>query len=435
MSLRTLAKKFIAYTIEDEDKVYRLKHTPFCIRRRFTKQYHAVYDDAPLQENKIVFENYMGGGYGCNCKYVLQQLLMMPQDFVDTLDLVWIVQDAAGQKDCFPEKVRLVEYDSQEAFAELATAKLWVRNFHMIRYLNKGLLKKPGQIYMQMWHGSFGIKKIEGSCGYLGRDLAWLALAKKNAAMTDYWISNGAFESGVYRDAFWGAGKILEYGHPRNDLFFEEKSREVCREKIRQRYHLGDERLVLYMPTFRDSGKSIPAGFSDGRLCEVLAQRFGGRWKCALRLHPRLAGGARTQPASMDMTGTENGLADYVKESAGSPVFFVTDYPDAQELLAAADVVITDYSSAIFDFLLTARPGFILAEDYDAYQNMRGLYYPLEDTPFPVAGGQDALYENILQFDEDAYRVRVQDFLKEKGSVEDGLAGRRVAELIMRILQ
>lgn len=435
MSLRTLAKKFIAYTIEDEYKIYRLKHTPVKFRRYFTKEYHAAYDNVPVQENKIVFENYMGGGYGCNCKYVLQQLLMMPQDFVDTLDLVWIVQNAAKQKDRFPAQVRLVEYDSQEAFAELATAKLWVRNFHMVRYLNRGLLKKPEQVYIQMWHGSFGIKKIEGSCGYLNMDRAWLALAKKNAAMTDYWISNGSFESRVYRDAFWGAGKILEYGHPRNDIFFEEKSREICREKLRQRYQIGDERIVLYMPTFRDSGKSIPAGFSDGRLCEMLAERFGGSWKCALRLHPRLSGTARTQPASMDMAGTENGLADYMKESGGSEVFFVTDYPDAQELLAAADVVITDYSSAIFDFLLTGRPGFILAEDYDAYQNMRGLYYPLEDTPFPVAGTQAALYENILKFDEDAYRMHVQDFLNGKGSVEDGQAAMRVVRLILDCLE
>ena len=63
----------------------------------------------------------------------------------------------------------------------------------MVHYLNKGLVKRAGQVYVQMWHGSFGIKKIESGVGYLQKDKAWLALAKKNAAYTDYWISNSAF--------------------------------------------------------------------------------------------------------------------------------------------------------------------------------------------------------------------------------------------------
>ena len=108
----------------------------------------------------------------------------------------------------------------------------------------------------------------------------------------------------------------------------------------------------------------------------------------------------------------------------------VTEYPDIQELLAAADAVVTDYSSAVFDFLLTGRPAFLYAPDYKAYETMRGLYYPLEETPFPVALTNAQMAKHIASFDELVYKEKVRDFLEEKGSVEDGRAAFRVAGLI-----
>lgn len=113
----------------------------------------------------------------------------------------------------------------------------------------------------------------------------------------------------------------------------------------------------------------------------------------------------------------------------------VTDYPDIQELLAAADVVLTDYSSAIFDFVLTGKPGFLLVEDCENYKTLRGLYYPPEESPFPVAHTQQELWKKVENFDEDEYAKRVEEFLRQKGSVEDGSAAGRVADLIRGIIE
>ena len=202
MMIRSLAKKIIAYAIEDEYKVYRLRKTKLRIRIRFTRKYHKHFDHEPICPNKIVFDNYMGNGYGCNPKYVLKRLLEMPQELTEGLDLVWITKTPELLRPILPVRVRIVLYDSEQAFYEYATAKLWVKNFQMVHLLNQGLLKKPEQVYIQMWHGSFGIKKIEGDCGYLNADKAWLTLAKKNAAYTDFWISNSRFETGVYKRDF-----------------------------------------------------------------------------------------------------------------------------------------------------------------------------------------------------------------------------------------
>lgn len=421
MTIRSMAKKFIAYTIEDEYKCYRLKHTPMVYRRKFTAAFHKKYGDMPVCKNKVVFNNYMGAGYGCNGKYVLEELLRTEPEFSKKLDLVWIVRDADSQREKFPEQVRLVEYGSEEAMAEYATAAVWVQNYQMVHYLNKGLLKKEGQTYIQMWHGSFGIKKIEGNCGYLNEDKAWTTLAKKNAEYTDYWISNSSFETGVYRDAFWGAGEILEYGHPRNDIFWA-ASDEVA-QKVKNFYGLKEEKVVFYVPTFRDQDKSDVAKLRVEELLVSLQKRFGGEWIFAVRRHPRM----KREEVGCYVQDLETML------QAGK-VCDMTDYPDIQELLATADVVITDYSSAIFDFMLTGRPGFLLAEDYERYEDIRGLYYPLEQSPFPLARSGRELAQQIETFDADAYESKVAEFLAQKGSVEDGMAASRVVRLVKEVI-
>ncbi len=409
VKIRRMAKKIIAYSMEGEEKVYRIRHTPFQIKRRYTRRYHRKWEHLPVQSNKVIFDNYMGKGYGCNGKYVTEALLEMDTD----LDIVWTVQDPAKQKELFPDRVRLVRYGSSEAMREYATAGVWAGNYQMVHYLNQGLLKKPNQIYIQMWHGSFGIKKIENDCKNLTQDKNWTTLAKRSSQYTDFWISNSSFETAVYRQAFWDVGQVLEFGHPRNDIFFNGRDKQA-RDKVERYIGKRGHRLLLYVPTFRDAYMDWEQPLDTTGLTGSLKARFGGDWLVLKRLHPRIA--SSTQAVRQE---TENCVN-------------VTAYPDIQELLAAADVVITDYSSAVFDFLLTGRPAFLYASDYDSYQQMRGLYYPLSETPFAIAADNQSLWENIKAFDETAYRDKVHDFLAGKGSVENGDAAKRTAELIVR---
>lgn len=410
--IRKFIKKFILYTIEGEEKVYRLRHTPFCVKKHYTRTYHQNLERLPIQPNKIILDNYMGKGYGCNTKYVTEALLAAGND----LEIVWTVQDPVKQRDDFPKQVRLVRYGSPEAMKEYATAGVWVQNYQLVHYLNKGLLKKPEQVYIQMWHGSFGIKKIENDCKNLTQDRNWTILAERNSGYTDYWISNSKFETDIYKQAFWNVKKVLAYGHPRNDIFFGEGQLRA-RASVEQYIDTKHERLLLYVPTFRDDFMEWEQQLDYRLLKESLEQRFGGEWLILIRMHPR--------------------MKEYAKELMPKEDFCidVTEYSDIQELLAASDGVITDYSSAIFDFLLTERPAFIYAPDYGNYKQMRGLYYPLEDTPFAVAADNQKLAENIRFFDENSYKEKVRLFLQEKGSVEDGNAAKRVTELIVECVK
>ena len=99
-----------------------------------------------------------------------------------------------------------------------------------------------------------------------------------------------------------------------------------------------------------------------------------------------------------------------------------------QELLAFTDAAITDYSSWIYDFVLTRKPGFLFAMDADKYNDERGFYFRLEDTPFPVAHDSDELAEAIRSFDSEAYPAKVERFLADKGCMDDGNASERIAD-------
>ncbi len=407
--IRQFLKIFIEYTIENDTKIYRLKYTPLKIKQSLTKKAEGKFAHYPVQENKIVFDNYMGRGYGCNSKYVTEELLRRRAD----LDIVWVVKNAEAHKGEFPENVRLVEYLSDQAMKEYYTAKVWVCNYHLVAYFEKGLQKKASQKYIQMWHGSLGIKKIENDCDCLTKKQSWTYLAKKNSENTDYWISNSAFETDVYQRAFWNVKQVLEYGHPRNDLFFRQDM-DLIKKKVKSYLGIAPEkRVALYVPTFRESGAFPKEKIDFDRMLESLGQRFGGSWQGVVRLHPRM-----------------DEKAEPVYHGKDSRKVIKGDYPDIRELLAAADVVLTDYSSCIFDFLLTGRPAFIYAPDIEQYNDERGFYYKLEKTPFPIAETNRELLENIEKFDERSYRSQTEHFLSEKGCLEDGHAAERVCDLI-----
>lgn len=408
---KKFAKHFITYTIQDDCKIYRLKKTPLQIRYSLQKRFEKKWKNIPIQNNKIVFDNYMGSGYGCNGKYVTEQLLDHPARY----HIVWVVKNATKRRSQFPEEIELVEYLSEEAFRAYASAKIWVCNYHLIAYFNRGLQKKDEQSYLQLWHGSFGIKKIEGDCPSLTKDPNWLYLAKKNSYSTDYWISNSRFETAVYRHAFWKPASILEYGHPRNDLFFRE--RHPITAKVRHSLSIpAESKILLYVPTFRDTQSHPIHELDIPSLFPRLEETFGGSWTFLMRLHPRSA------PSNPELKDHDDRIID------------ASFYPDIQELLAAADIVITDYSSCIFDFLLTRRPAFVYAPDLDEYIQMRGFYYPLCETPFLIAHNTEELLENITNFQDTCYRQKVSQFLLQKGSVEDGKASLRVRHLIDQIM-
>lgn len=382
---------------------------PFSFNRK--KVYRTWYARKDTVPNKVVFDNYMGKPFGGNCKYVVNKLL---QKYPGKLDMVWVVSKNEMNSDSFPEGIRKVKYGTSEARSEYATAKVWVSNYHKVSYARRGMYRKPDQYFIQMWHGSLGIKKIENNVPILTENANWLTLAKESSEMTTHWISNSAFETDVYKQAFWGVENVLEYGHPRNDLLINGDPSVV--EKVKEYFGIEDKKIMFYAPTFREDYRLDCYEIDYEKLKAELEAKFGGEWVFIVRLHPRIRKYSKK-------------LLPYVDY-----IYDGTFYSDIQELILSADSMMTDYSSCIFDFVLTRRPGFIFATDIEEYNTERGFYYPLESTPFPVATNNDVLMDSVRMFDTQKYAEQVEQFLQDKGCTEDGNASERVADLIMELV-
>lgn len=406
-AIKQFIKKRVILRYNDDGSFY--VYVRFPLRIDSTVKYKLLYARRPIVRNKIIFENYMGKGYGDNPKQIAQTLL---EKYPGQYDLVWVVKKEEEADSCFPAGIRTVRYQSPESYREYATAGVWVSNYHKIAYVKRGLRKRDGQYFIQTWHGSLGIKKIENDVPSLNADVNWHRLAKLSSQMVDLWISNSRWETEIFRRAFWEVNNVLEAGHPRNDVLFGE-GQALAREKVRERYEIGDRRILFYAPTFREDYRldCYDIGFAGVR--RALKKKFGGDWVILVRIHPR--------------------IQKYASKVIPDDAFIkdATKYEDIQELVAAADVMITDYSSCIFDFVLTGRPGFLFAPDEKEYDQERGFYYPLSAAPFPVSHTREELEEQILDFDEERYRKDVERFLKEKGCMEDGHASERVVEKIV----
>jgi len=404
----SLAQKL--FSIYNEDKYKVINILGLKIKIDFLTPYiKKVRKNYGIDKNKIVFVNYLGSGYGCNPKYITEELLKRKLPY----EIVWISNAPAKN---FPDGVRVVPYSPKKTLFELVTSKIWIDNYHKNSFIKRGLDKSPEQKYIQTWHGSLGIKKIEKNADCLTNDSKWLDYAIKNSKMTDYWISNSDFEDNIYKEAFWEVNNIKKFGHPRNDIFFKDNLDII--KKVKSMYNISDDtKIALYAPTFREDEKISHYDLNFNNLKKNLAEKFGGNWILMVRLHTRL----------------QEVFKEYFKNK--NDIINVTNYPDMQELLVAADVGITDYSSWMFDYMLSKKPVFIYAEDIEQYNTERGFYYPLEETPFSIARNNEELSKNIQNFDNEKYIENVDKFLKDKGCMEDGHASERVADLIEEIME
>ena len=382
------------------------------LRRKWMRRLTARYArHLPVPDPRQVVFYSFSGDVDCNPKYIALELLRRRPD----LKLTWILGSFAfGQRKAhLPHGIRAVQLGTLEAFCAAATAGLWIENSRL--FLAGGMPpKREGQHCLNTWHGSLGIKRLDRVGGKVRRDSVGVE------RVVDVVVTNSSFEDEVFEKSMFPGVIKARTGHPRNDVFFlPETEKDALRAKVRASLGIADgERIALYAPTFRESGFFAgAAGFDFNGWIKALADRFGGKWRMVVRLHPR------------DARGLLDGLF-----TLPDTVLNASDYVDMQELLVATDVGITDYSSWIFDYLLGGKPGFIFAPDRAKFDNLRGLYYPLEDTPFPVAETEAALCANITAFDAEKYAHDRKAFLKGKGCVEDGHASERVVDFIVGLL-
>ena len=359
----------------------------------------------PIKKNKILFMSYYGSQYGCNPKYLSQYIVTHYPDY----DVVWAF--------VHPERygnisgIRVVRYLSIRYFYELCTCKVLVTNYRMT------LLswKRKGQYYIQTWHSSLRLKMIEKDAEDK-LPVSYKNMALKDSLNIDYLLSGCAYSTSIFRSSFWYKGNILEFGTPRNDLFFSANIDDVKRIKDNLNIPFS-HKVVLYAPTFRQNNKNNRYELDYAKVLQILQKDTHSNWTVLVRLHPHLL-------------ACSNSLID------NSVVKNVTSYDDIQELLLVSDILITDYSSLMFDFALTQRPCFLFTPDLEEYiKNERNLYFDIQNLPFPMAVNEDELIQVLSLFNSCQYEEKLNTFLSEIKSFESGRACKAISEKIQEIIE
>lgn len=352
----------------------------------------------PKDSRKAVCQSFYGRGYSDSPKAVADELLKRGWK------VYWTVK-GPEEAATLPAGVKPVVVESPRAIYHFCTAGVWVDNCRKWAYTKK----RGNTCYVQTWHG-FPLKRIEGDAAdALPED--YLRAARQDSKMGDLFLSNSRFLTDIYRRGFWYDGEVLEQGFPRNDVLSQ--PHPEMGEKVRNALGLpAGKRLLLYAPTFRKDKGLAAYDMDYARLVKALEERFGGEWLILAKLHPNIA----EKAAQMD-------LDPQVIRNA-------SDYPDIQELYLACDAMVTDYSSVMFDYLITGKPCFLYVNDLAAYKGDRNFYFDIDKLPFARAENNDQLEAAVLGFDPQEQAQRVEEFCREFGIAESGAAAGKTVDYL-----
>ncbi|MGW4563634.1 bifunctional glycosyltransferase/CDP-glycerol:glycerophosphate glycerophosphotransferase [Streptomyces sp. NPDC004561] len=321
----------------------------------------------PVDENLAVYAAYWNRGVACNPAAIYHKA----KELAPNVRGVWVVRRDLA--DTVPAGVDYVVANSPRYWEVMARAKYLVNN---VNFPNN-IVKRPEQVFLQTHHGTplkqMGIDqqkypaaaKNMSFAKMLERADKWDLSLTSNQHSTENWER-------VYPCAF----ETVEYGYPRNDVYFRATGDDV----LRIRRELGIDQgktAVLYCPTVRDYQKGYVPRIDLERFCREL----GPDYVVLVRTHYFYGADPRLE------TLQERGL---IKD--------VSTYPVVEDLCLAADALITDYSSIMFDYACLDRPIVTYADDWEVYRKARGVYFDIlsgqpGETPGATATSEDELIE------------------------------------------
>ena len=353
---------------------------------------------------KIVYYSFRGR-YSDNPRALHQRALTRGTPGVEH---VWLAD--ARYADSFPAGTTTVPVETPEAVAALESADVVVADNHLPRFA-----KRPGTTYVQTWHGT-PLKRIHRDALNTVDGEERLALLDEDVTRWDVLVGPSASGAAALSAAFGFTGAVPLTGYPRNDALLAPDAGE---RRTRVRRALGIEEgatAVLYAPTWRDDDRS--GGAPGGRLPldpDRFTERLGRDHVLLLRLHQLVPGGARGQAVP--------GVVD------------VSDHPDITDLYLAADVLVTDYSSAMFDFAVTGKPVLSFAYDLAHYRDeLRGFYFDLHEiAPGPVLETSEEVLDAVADLEGVVAesKARYETFQERFCHAEDGHAADRVLDLFL----
>lgn len=356
----------------------------------------------PDLRDAVLFESYNGRVLSDSPLALCYELLR--RDF--GLDLYWTVTDLNTP---VPDGTRKLLIHSQEWMDALHNSRYLVNNNNFPSFFRK----RAGQTYIQTWHGT-PLKQIGDDVPATSLSLLYRHLMARESMYWDYLLAQNEFAARTLPKAFDFPGQVLNIGYPRNDALVSidaDQRRSTARSMFGFR---ADQYVVLYAPTWRDN-VSGPRGYALVNYLNFDAVRsvLGEDTGFLMRGHPNTSRHAA---------------------SAQSGAINVTHYPDINDLLLASDVLVTDYSSVMFDYAVTGKPILFLTPDLAEYRDsIRGFYLDLaEIAPGPICMSNSELAAALsnLAGTSERYAARYRAFVDRFTPHDDGEAAARVVDNI-----
>ncbi len=368
-------------------------------RKLLTNENYPKYRKKKLCENRIIFESMWGTKYSCNPQALYEYIDKHYPEY----ECIWSLEDPRT-----PIKGRgiRVRRGSQKYFEYLATAKYFVNNVNF----EDTYVKRKGQIEIQTMHGTplktVGLDVTEDFATEAARE----KYIKKNSRW-DYLIVQGKFMEGKGYSCYRFDKKILTTGYPRTDRLFHTDNAKLNDLKKKLGLPL-DKKLILYAPTWRVKNR-----FDMMLDLEKMKEILQGEYALLVRLH-------------------HFSTAGYEVPEDGEFIFDLGDYQYVEDLYNISDILITDYSSVMFDYALLNKPMIFFTYDMEEYCNkLRGLYIDFEkEAPGTLAFTSDDVINAIVNLEEEQKknRERIESFHSKFLTYENGNSCEKVVQEVLK---
>ncbi len=383
--------------------------------RKWSIYYSEYHQKEELEETWVLYESHDGIGMLCNPYAIFRAFQKMPE--FDKYIHIWVI-DNDEERQILQEEysnytnVFFIRYCNKAYAYFLAKAKFLINNTSFPFVFSK----REGQIYLNTWH-SITVKTL----GYDTPDGNRIVKNMiRNFLMSDYIISPNAFMTKIFEESFRLAnvfeGKYIQQGYPRNDLTIHAQREHILKKLEQHGTRIDpDKKVILYAPTWTGNAANQPiidmSKYTD--LYEHLSSHIDTQ-KYQILIKPHHVVYRR--------------LSKEEKDSG----YYVSYAIDTNELLSIVDILITDYSSIYFDFLVTDRPILFYIPDYRQYEQIRGIYFKLEELPGPCAKSLESLEECVNQIekyekDYQAIRKRTREWACK---FDDGHVSEKIIDVV-----
>ena len=371
------------------------------LRRKFVELFiYPMLRMLPVRKKRIVFEGWWGQKFHCNPKAFYKYMDKEHPDYT----CIWSLVDERTPIEGNGIRVRR---KSLRYHYYMATSKYFVNNVNFM----ESFKKRKKQVEVQTMHGT-PLKTLGLDVpGELPTEEARQKFIKK-CSRWDYLVVQSSKAESITSSCYAFKKEFLKTGYPRNDVLFA-KNNEKDITDIKKKLGISPEKkVIMYAPTWR-----VRNQFNMKIDIKKKKKQIQDDYVLMLRIHP------------FAVKGLKEDLLDEF-------VINVSNYPSVEELYLASDIVITDYSSVMFDYAILNRPMLFFTYDLEDYRDtLRGFNFDfVAEAPGPLLKTSDEVIQSIVNIDKVAqeHDEALQKFRKKFCEYEKGTASEQIFQRVMQ---